>query len=57
MWSCPYAELIKHNSMKIYGRVDVQIHLFLKSALAGGELSASRPGRFTTGETAPVTRQ
>jgi hypothetical protein len=29
-----------------YGGVDVQIHIFLTSALAGGEWSASRPGRF-----------
>jgi hypothetical protein len=33
--------------MKAYGVVDVQIHIFLTSALAGGEWSASRPGRFT----------
>jgi hypothetical protein len=35
--------------MKAYGGVDVQIHIFLTSALAGGEWSASRPGRFTSG--------
>jgi hypothetical protein len=29
--------------------VDVQIHIFLMSALAGDEWSASRPGRFTPG--------
>jgi hypothetical protein len=34
--------------MKAYGGVDVQIHIFLTSALVG-ELSASRPGRFTPG--------
>jgi hypothetical protein len=33
--------------MKAYGGVDVQIHIFLPSALAGGEWSASRPGCFT----------
>jgi hypothetical protein len=33
--------------------VDVQIHIFLTSALVGGEWSASRPGRFTPGKTAP----
>jgi hypothetical protein len=33
--------------MKAYGGVDVQIHIFLTSALAGGEWSASHPGRFT----------
>jgi hypothetical protein len=41
--------------MKTYGVVDVQIHIFLISALAGGEWSASCPGRFTPGETAPGT--
>jgi hypothetical protein len=32
------------------GGVDVQIHIFLTSALAGGECSPSRPCRFTPGE-------
>jgi hypothetical protein len=31
-----------------YGGVDVQVHIFLTSALAGGEWSVSGPGRFTT---------
>jgi hypothetical protein len=35
--------------MKTYGGVDVQIHIFLTSALVGGEWSASRPCRFTPG--------
>jgi hypothetical protein len=35
--------------MKAYGGVDVYIHIFLTSALAGGEWSASRSGRFTPG--------
>jgi hypothetical protein len=39
--------------MKVYGGVDVYIHIFLTSALAGGEWSASRPGLFTVGERAP----
>jgi hypothetical protein len=39
--------------MKAYGVVDVYIHIFLNSALVGGERSASRPGRFTPGERAP----
>jgi hypothetical protein len=39
--------------MKAYGGLDVEIHIFLTSALAGAELSASRPGRFTLGERAP----
>jgi hypothetical protein len=30
--------------------VDVYIHIFLTSALVGGEWSTSRPGRFTLGE-------
>jgi hypothetical protein len=38
--------------MKAYGGVDVQIHIFLTSALVGGEWSPSRPGRFTPGERA-----
>jgi hypothetical protein len=40
--------------MKAYGGVDVEIHIFLTSALVGGEWSASRPCRFTPGERAPV---
>jgi hypothetical protein len=31
------------------------MHIFLTSALAGGEWSASRPGRFTPGERGPGT--
>jgi hypothetical protein len=41
--------------MKAYGGVAVQIHISLNSTLAGGEWSASRPGRFTLGERAPCT--
>jgi hypothetical protein len=37
--------------MKMYGELDVQIHVFWTSALAGGEWSASRPGHFTPKET------
>jgi hypothetical protein len=40
--------------MKAYGGVDVLIHIFLISALDGGEWSASRPGRFTPGKGPPV---
>jgi hypothetical protein len=36
--------------MKVYGGVDVQIHIFLTSALVGDEWSASRPGSFTPGK-------
>jgi hypothetical protein len=35
--------------MKTYGGVDVYIRVFLTSALAAGEWSASCPGRFTRG--------
>jgi hypothetical protein len=35
--------------------VDVQIHVFLTSALVRGEWSASRPSRFTPGERASGT--
>jgi hypothetical protein len=38
--------------MKANGGVDVQIHIFLTLALAGGEWSALGPGRFTPGERA-----
>jgi hypothetical protein len=41
--------------MKAYGGVDVKIHIFLTSALAGGEWLASRPGRFTPMERAAGT--
>jgi hypothetical protein len=34
--------------------VDVWIHIFLTSALAGGEWSVSRPDRFIPGERAPL---
>jgi hypothetical protein len=39
--------------MKAYVRVDVYIHIFLTSALAGCEWSDSRLGRFTHEEEAP----
>jgi hypothetical protein len=41
--------------MKAYGGVDVQIHIFLTSALSAGEWSVSRPCRFTPGERAHRT--
>jgi hypothetical protein len=40
--------------MKTYGGVDVEIHVFFAFALAGGEWSASRPGRFTPRKELPV---
>jgi hypothetical protein len=43
--------------MMAYGGVDVKIHIFLMSALAGGEWSASCPGHFTPRDTAPGTHQ
>jgi hypothetical protein len=36
--------------MKTRGGVDVQTHVFLTSALVAYEWSASRPGRFTPGD-------
>jgi hypothetical protein len=39
--------------MKAYGGVNVYIHIFLTSALVGGEWSASCSGRFAPGERAP----
>jgi hypothetical protein len=41
--------------MKAYGGMDVKMHTFLTSTLAGGEWTASRPGRFIPGERAPGT--
>jgi hypothetical protein len=41
--------------MKTYGGADVQIHIYLTSALVGDEWSASRPGHFTPGKRAPGT--
>jgi hypothetical protein len=42
--------------MKAYGEVDVCSHIFLTSAVVGGEGSASRPGRFTPAERAPCSQ-
>jgi hypothetical protein len=41
--------------MKAYVGVIVLIHIFLTSALAGDDWSASRPGRFTPRDRAPGT--
>jgi hypothetical protein len=35
--------------MKTYGGMEVQLHVFLISALDGGEQSPSRPDRFIPG--------
>jgi hypothetical protein len=39
--------------MKVHVGVNVEIQIFLTSALAGGEWSVSRSGHFTPGERAP----
>jgi hypothetical protein len=39
--------------MKVYGGVDVQIHIFMTLVLVGGEWLASRLSQFTSGERAP----
>jgi hypothetical protein len=41
--------------MKAYVGVDVYIHIFLTSALVGGDWSTSRPSRFTPRGGAPGT--
>jgi hypothetical protein len=41
--------------VKIYGGVNVQLHLFLVLALDGGELSALCPRHFTPKERPPGT--
>jgi hypothetical protein len=53
----PVLKLSKHYAMKTYGGggVDVYIHIFLTSALVGGEWSGSRPGRFTAEERGAAT--
>jgi hypothetical protein len=43
--------------MKTCGIVDVQICVFMTSALVGGERPASRLGRFSAGERASSTRR
>jgi hypothetical protein len=40
--------------MKTYGEVDIQILIFLTSALVRGDWSASRSGRLTPGKEHPV---
>jgi hypothetical protein len=41
--------------MKVYGGVEVYIHIFLTLALVGGEWSASCPCHFTPRESGPRT--
>jgi hypothetical protein len=40
--------------MVVFGRVEVVIHPFLKSALYGGQRSASRSGHFTQTKQLPL---
>jgi hypothetical protein len=47
--------LIKHYAMKVYGGLDVKIHIFLTLALIGCEWSASRLSHFIRGERPPAT--
>jgi hypothetical protein len=48
---------MKHYAMKAHEAVDVQIHIFLTSALVGRDWSASRSGNFTPGERDPGTHR
>jgi hypothetical protein len=43
--------------VKVYEGVDVYIHIFLSSAIAGGKQLASRPSYFTPGERAQGTHR
>jgi hypothetical protein len=45
----------KHHAMKAYWGVGRGTHTFLTAELDGGELSNSRPGRFTPKERNPGT--
>jgi hypothetical protein len=46
---------MKHCATKTCGGLDVWTHIFLTSALVGGEWSVSRAGRFISGERVPNT--
>jgi hypothetical protein len=43
-------QIVSLLAMKTGNGVEVQLHSFLTSALLGGEWSASRTSRFTSGE-------
>jgi hypothetical protein len=45
------------HAMKAYGRVEVNLHTFLISAVDGHGRSASRPGLFTTVKKLPVSTE
>jgi hypothetical protein len=45
--------LTKNHTMKMYGEVDVQLHIFLTLALDGGECSVSDLSHFTPVERDP----
>jgi hypothetical protein len=47
--------LTKHNAMKTYAGIEVQLREFLTLVLDRVEWSASRPGRFIPGVRAPGT--
>jgi hypothetical protein len=51
----PMLNELSTTHLRRMGRVDVYIHIFLTSALAGGVWSASRPDSFTPAERAPGT--
>jgi hypothetical protein len=45
--------LSKHSAIKMYGGVEVQLHVFLTLVLDEDEWSASHPSHFTPGERMP----
>jgi hypothetical protein len=46
---------VQMQAMKAYGRVEVEFHSFLTSALYGGECSAACPNPFILGKIVPGT--
>jgi hypothetical protein len=45
--------LSKYYVIQTFGGIDAEIHVFLTSALVGGDLSASRPAHFTSEKRGP----